>query len=614
MHLKELEIKWFKCFRDSWKIPFHNLTVLIWENDAWKTTILDGLDFLLNNKNPKYSDDIKESDYRLWVDSIEITWFFIIENPSEELKKFLSDCTLTFKKTFNKTWSTSCEIFVECFDDNELEVYNSYSAVELKTLLAKLWLKDKSSQDLRKTAVKEHIEQNISTLVKIKKWKEVRFSEISGYLPIFQKYSSSEYWNPENSIRKTLELVYKGHFYDVEGEWEDVLKKDFKKLKESILKDLNNKVESNLLEHIQRYTPQIRSIWASCDIDFTRGLSYDWLFIKDTNWDEKSLSQIGEGSKKKVFLSILEWDSEVNLSTQQWRSIIRWYDEPDAHLHYDAQRKMFYVIKNLSENQNSNIQSVICTHSLSMIDRAPASSINHIIKDDSTGESKVNYLVELWEEEISQFLDTISEISWIKNSNIFYEKCFLLVEWPSEQNALPVMYKKITGRSFSEDWVILINLETNWQWSNALKFLQTKKEKCTVMLLDTDTQETWSGNQVTKEKLQQVGFQDDFLKNNCFFIGTKEFEDSILDSQYVKIFNAHFSKTNGENWVDNEFASIRSSDKFSNKLCGLVYNNSSIKWGKPDIALATAKELTKEEINNIEPIRKLFKKISDIIN
>ena len=179
-------------------------------------------------------------------------------------------------------------------------------------------------------------------------------------------------------------------------------------------------------------------------------------------------------SKKKVFLSILEWDAEINIDSESRRNIIRGYDEPDAHLHYHAQREMFYIIKDLAEAEDSNIQSIICTHALTMIDRAPAKCINHIIKNNNS--SSVNFLTTDEDVDISEFLNQVSEISGFKNTNIFYEKCFLLVEGEGEENALPIMYKKCIGKSLIEDGIILINLQTNGQWSNALKFLNINKK------------------------------------------------------------------------------------------------------------------------------------------
>ena len=58
-----------------------------------------------------------------------------------------------------------------------------------------------------------------------------------------------------------------------------------------------------------------------------------------------------------------------------------------------------------------------------MIDRAPAKCINHVIIDGKTEESFVEYLESEEDSDISDFLNQISEISGIKNSSIFYEKC-----------------------------------------------------------------------------------------------------------------------------------------------------------------------------------------------
>ena len=127
------------------------------------------------------------------------------------------------------------------------------------------------------------------------------------------------------------------------------------------------------------------------------------------------------------------------------------------------------MIQSLAENPESNMQSIICTHALTMIDRAPARTINHVIKN--IDESTISFLATDDDIDIIDFLNNVSQISGLKNTNIFYEKCFLLVEGEGEENALPIMYKTCYGKSLIESGVVLINLQTNGQWSNALKFL-----------------------------------------------------------------------------------------------------------------------------------------------
>lgn len=611
MKLRNLRIKGLKCYKDSGIIPFHNLSVFIGENDSGKSTALDALEFLLNNKSPRYSVNESDNDFRTDTEFIEITGTFTTKNQPNEIKPFIFNDELKLKKIFSKNNSLKAEVYSEVFKDNKLNTFESMNSKELIELLIRLKIDKKQNQTERKEAVRKYINES-PNLDKIPTWKEVKMNEISSFLPDFHRYSSSDYGNPENLIRKTLEDVYRAWFYEKDNEGNESLRADFTTLKTDILIDINEKLETKLLNHIKIHTPEIANIVARCDIDFAKGLSFSGLSIKEKLGSEKSLNQIGEGSKKKIFLSILEWDSEINLSLDPPRNIIRGYDEPDANLHYDAQRKMFYVINDLVQNKNLNIQAIICTHSLTMIDRAPAKCINHIIRNEIKEESIIEYLESENDEDINVFLNQISEISGIKNSSIFYEKCFLLVEGQSEQNALPVIYKKHTGRSMSEDGIILINLETNGQWNNALKFLHSKKAKCTVLLLDSDTQLKNSTNKVTKEKLARVGFDSSFLKDHCFFIGDKEFEDVITDDQYVRIYNEKFPKNDNSEWIKNNFSNIRNDKKFSNSLKTLLIEQKQ-NLGKPEIASATAEVLTKKEIENILVLKNLFSKIKEII-
>ena len=79
-----------------------------------------------------------------------------------------------------------------------------------------------------------------------------------------------------------------------------------------------------------------------------------------------------------MYMGILDWDRDV---TRRGKgrgglpSIIRGYDEPDTNLHYEAQRLMYQIIADIVGAPRSHVQAILCTHSLTMIDRAPAQSI-----------------------------------------------------------------------------------------------------------------------------------------------------------------------------------------------------------------------------------------------
>ena len=603
LKLDSIEIKGLKCYENSDVIPFHDLTVFIGENDAGKSTIFDAIEYFFNNQQPLIDD------YREDIDSIEIECIFSVTENIEELENFILENKITIQKIFPKHELIITKVIGNNFLDNDLNIFNDMSATSLKELLIRLGLESQANQELRKISVQEYIEEHNPEQEECPI--AIPWNRVSRYIPIFQRYSSSDYGNPTSTIRKTLELVYRESFYELDEDGNEILKTNFNELQVEIETNLDTKLETQLLLHIQKYKPEIVSISGNYDIDFTRGLSFSGLNIDDGTGRASSLEHMGDGSKKKVFLSILEWDSEINISSESTRNIIRGYDEPDAHLHYHAQREMFYIIKDLAEDEDSNIQSIICTHALTMIDRAPAKCINHVVKTDDT--SKIKFLETDDDSDISDFLNQISEVSGFRNSNIFYEKCFLIVEGEGEENALPIMYKKFTGKSLIEDGVILINLQTNGQWSNALKFLNKNKKESTVLFLDTDTQYDTSNSRVTKERLEEIGYDEFFLDNHCFFIGTKEFEDVFCDATYKDLCNEKFIKDNGNSWEESDFYQLRSSDKFSEELKIILSRECRRGIGKPEISLELANYIHRDKIENILPIKNLFEKINEII-
>lgn len=604
LKLDSLYLKNFKCYENSGKIPFHNLTVFIGENDAGKSTIYDALELLLNNFQPKVND------FRINTSEIELEAEFEVTTTITELEHWIIGNKIKIRKKFFNQTANIIEILGEKFQDDDLNKYELMNANDLKSLLVRLGLEAQSNQELRKESVRNYISEN--NPIKITNYIEIRWNQISNYLPIFQRYSSSDYGNPTSLIRKTLDLVYRESFYETDSVGNIKLKRRFKFLKEGIENSLNQKLETQLLVHIQKYKPDIHSLSGNYDIDFTKGLNFSGLIIKDNAGESRTIDQVGEGSKKKIFLSILEWDSEISLATSNNRKIIRGYDEPDAYLHYNAQREMFYMIQSLAENPESNIQSIICTHALTMIDRAPARTINHVIKN--IDKSTINFLATDDDADIIDFLNNVSQISGLKNTNIFYEKCFLLVEGEGEENALPIMYKTCYGKSLIESGVVLINLQTNGQWSNALKFLNKNKKSSTVLFLDADTQYTTSNSRVTKDKLEDIGFDENFLDNNCFFIGSKEFEDVFCDLTYKDLCNDKFRKNDDTEWIENDFAQHRSANKFSEEIKRMLRIGCSRNIGKPEISLELAKKLLKDDIESIQPIKDLFEKINQIIN
>ena len=102
---------------------------------------------------------------------------------------------------------------------------------------------------------------------------------------------------------------------------------------------MDDKIQTELKEKIQEKNSKIVNIVGNYQIDFGSGFQLQSLQA-DFGQGLRDINNIGEGSKKRLFLAITEWDKEVK-SKKAYKKVIRGYDEPDTSLHYKAQKKFF---------------------------------------------------------------------------------------------------------------------------------------------------------------------------------------------------------------------------------------------------------------------------------
>lgn len=602
MKITGLRIKNFRTFQDSGLIPIHSMTVMIGENGSGKTSVIDALSFLLGSGGkPQESDLFNKENTKIEIEAI-------FTAPNQELERFAVNDSITLKYEYDVASGVGIySIKTLLYVDDRFNTYESLNANDLKDLLVYIGLLPLRTKEQNLDVIRSYLEGG--ALEKQEGYKRIKLSDISNFLPILQIYSSSDYKNPESIIGKTLSVAYRSHFYQKDEFGGEVLKPDFSQIRSAIENDLNQKISNDLLGRLKSYI-DVDFIGGDFTIDFSKGFSLNSVILKssDPRLNEKSINNLGDGHNKKIALAIMEWDADVT-SGVEGRQIIKAYDEPDANLDFLAQRNIFNVINSGTE-QNESVAAVICTHSLALIDRAPAECINQISRVDNS--SVVSYLKSNEDADIEEYLKQVAEVGGMRNSNIFYERAFFVVEGESEENILPILYRTYTGRSMADDGIRLINLQTNGQWSNALKFLNANRKDNTVMLLDSDTQSSTCC--VTKNKLREIGFGDDFLSNNCFFIGNKEFEDVYPDPYLVRMANQYFPKLSGDSWCESDFQAIRDTEKFSAELKGLISREGGHSIGKPEIALRIGECFTKEDISNRPALCGVFDRIGNIVN
>ena len=285
-------------------------------------------------------------------------------------------------------------------------------------------------------------------------------------------------------------------------------------------------------------------------------------------------------------MATLDWDRAVTLEQTAEASalpfIIRGYDEPDTNLDYEAQRTMYRAISSIVEAENARIQAILCTHSPRMVDRAPPDSIRLLRLSD--GCTSIEQLETEGDPEVEQFLREWARELGITNTLMFYERCFVLVEGETEENALPILYRKVYKNGLLEDGIHIINLKSNGAAKEFLKLLSRNRQELTIVFVDSDTQNNREAR-LTEETLRYAGFSDDFIAERLWYVGDQEFEDAFSDAVISRCLQAEWPKSEGK-WIPDDIAPLREENKkFSKALQDLVWRKTTedipAKWSKP---------------------------------
>lgn len=569
MILKSLTITNFRCFADSLPIPMHRLTVFIGENDSGKTAILDALEILLTNRRPSTSEP---SDFRMSSDG-EVADTIVIRGTLDlddhdtipEDYRTTDGHEFVLTKTFTAS-STSCEVLGRSFADPRWNDFERQSAAVQRELLQALGIAPGRNSTERCAQFDEGV--STGALTKVPATVEIRFADIADRLPRFERIASTEYRHPDTMVQRTLQAVVDSFLRPENQETgERELLPELQGIKSRVKDALDAKIEQ-MLDTLKTTNPRLISAQVSPDIDFSRSVTAANLML-DTGQGPRLVDSFGEGTKKKLWMALWDWEQQTQRELQDIPTI-RAYDEPDVNLDYAAERKLFAGIIDATRSPERRTQAVVCTHTLTLIDRAPAKSMN-LIKVDEGGVRSIEYVSDDADEEVERFLSTIGRSVGLTNSALFYERAYLVIEGESEENALPVLYRNLYGRSIIEDGVVLIPLLSCSAWKAVLKVLLRYKIDRTVMLLDQDCTTPGSGVCVTPEALAELGYPAQFLTTSCFFIGDREFEDAFRTADIVAVLNSVWPKEDSTTWTEAEIDQFRDPTcKFSDDLLHCV--------------------------------------------
>ena len=446
MHIKSIRIKNFQSIKDSWEINLVKWTfVLAWQNEAWKSSILealkcyediiadkDSLNFEQREKHKNLKQEISCKYYVEW----DVDFFSELINDLKDIIKFLewekssfdfieTDKLSTIKeytiiRTFDFSWNDTASISTS-LDVNTLWILKSAIKSYDKIIIDTSW-----SEKIEKVPYLSTL-HNINAIADTFWWaspKIILFNDFRKLLPDKIKITDLENENEEAAWYEAVINLQK----QLENN------ETFLTISKKPIPWKNSATED-----------QSKIISASFSIDWKQKI-YDNNSVKikffienDENW-EKEISFFVE-TKDNEFLEPRKRSKGMIWFLSLWlelkakeknNNLVLLFDEPWLHLHIKANKDMLQLFETLTQKWHQIIYS---THSPSLIDTNKLHNIWLVfndIKEWTTVEwltsSKIN------SENKRDALQPIAEamgLEPLKDFSVLSEKNIIL-EWLSD--------------------------------------------------------------------------------------------------------------------------------------------------------------------------------------
>ena len=565
--IKHIRVTNFRSL-DNFSMNFNEgLNVIIGENDAGKTTLIDSIK-LLFNKITIDKDDFRDEEKEITIELETNESIYKMNVKSEDLKP-------NFKSKPSKEKCDSIineinsEEFEKMVEEEQREILKKYcdtfgityrSNSKVETIVNKINLEVTEITENNVFIEQKQLNYPISFLG------SKEFENMNSFFEnTFFKELKQNIW-----YHKIGDKTIK-HYLDLE----------INKFKEEVLSEENTE---ELYQTLSEFLPQFKEIELDIQQESKITLNIN-VNLLNSKGQEISLEKMGDGTNRRTTMALFKHKQDKD-------DLCYIFDEPDTHLHIKAQLDIFRLFKDLTSN---NKQVIITTHSPYLINEVNPNDIKLLFLDS---DNKSNIKV-LSEETESDFLKDLG----ISNIDLFFTNKLVIVEGESEELFLPIFYEKIFGFPIAHKFIKIVKAEGIYDISNFVRVIKDTFPSTNIfIMMDNDASDK------EENKLDKIIRKyDDLSQENIFRIGTIEFEDSFTDEVLVKSINDYLKEI-GCNDIEISTDDVKKMKekevKFLMKLKIFLYESYFAKLEKPRLAKFLAKNASKEDID--ENILKLF--------
>jgi len=540
MEIRRLRIQNFRCYEDAVIELDRSLLLITGSNDGGKSALLRAIELFLYTRAKPDDADFRSLDPKGEDAADEIRIIAHVE-LEEEVKKIRRRFSI---ENGNLEWSYQEEREVPEDDklQKELSTFKrERSAAEQRAYLEELGFeKFGSNKDKRYQQLLDHADGAPSEMA----WVEMSTPD----LPDAHRYISEEMGDPVKDVQKFLKSAVEDRVREIKqsgGEYARVERK---------IEQTGNE-ELGVLEDVfsrYDYGEEETQLEANLDFDLLKGLSLNALNVRQGG-NVRPIAKLGAARRRKLLLALQEWRLESLRSSDEPTSLVLLYDEPDTHFDYEAQRKLFGILRELA--QQEGVQVIVATHSLNLIDSVEVGDIVYLDQDTDENDviqAHIRRLAE-WDE-----IHDIARKLGLRN-HIVLNACILCTEGKTEERLIPELYRLDRGRSLASIGVELVQGSDRGDdaaWRLCKHVLRNHRDA--FLLLDSDAREPGCGNTIDLEAIEAFNEHEGeelvARDKNVVFLGEKEIEDVFADQTLAAAFERYLCEDVGEQSGDEEDA------------------------------------------------------------
>lgn len=580
MQLASFSISGFRSLAEVTAIPVRSPTVLTGRNDSGKSSVLDALGFLLA------SQEVADSDFPNGVggdDSspppdIIVTGQFALTLADQEATDLPAAVRIRRVATRGSR-SAVYQVERDVPVDEPLRGLARKTIGELRDLADAYTVSPVGPRTSRESFLAP-LAEFIASQPKCPGWEDAG-EDVTSRLPAYLHRSGIEAANVNDAILGALRSTLR----------EILARAEFRASVEKLQAEAESALQAaalGLCTAIQAGVDGISGVEVIPQVSFRDPVSSARLFASHDG-QRIPFEQSGTGRRKQVIQAVWEWErQEVTRSGDPGRSVVIAYDEPDTSLDYARQRD-FMDRAQAQCAPDGNVAMIIATHSVQIIDRVPIEDVVHL---DRVGqETRMRRLPrDGTDDDLDTFASDLAEQLGLSTSSILFERCFLLVEGPSEKRAFPRLFHLATGVRLREAGIVIWESGNN---TNALKLARylTGMGKPVYVIVDKDSLRD-QPKLFSERELNSNGIPT----NRIDYLGDpSELEELFSDEQWTELANQHWPQRDGNPWTPGQFAALRSAGKFSKKASDLLSGGIGGSTAKPDLMARHAQRATSRE-------------------